>query len=319
MSFNGLKKGVRSAVSRSVPLTIAAFVADDLLARSGLADANPAPAGHLSGADVEADVAYARSVASQYVANGVDHGRVAEIGPGGSAATALLLRSAGAVQVDLLDRFAFPHDPRRLAETYRRIAAEEPALRNVLGAADRIEGVDFHVGENAAAERFFASRARQFDAVCSCAVLEHVTDPLLVLRSATKALKAGGRQVHFVDFRDHGMFTLGGHHPLTFLTVPDAVYRHMAQRRGRPNRVLVDQYRAVLAELPLEWEIKVTSLLGTGPVPPAAYESLDAGARARGEAMAGEIADRLAPRYRSLAPRDLAVEGIAITATKVGT
>lgn len=317
MSFARIKQGVRSAAARSIPLTVAAFVADDLLARIGLADANPAPAGHLSGADIATDIAYARRVAGQYAEQGVTSGRVAEIGPGGSAATALMLLAAGVEHVDLLDRFTFPHDPAKLEETYRRIVDDELSLHGKIRSGGCIDGITFHEGEDAAAERYFASRPNEFDAICSCAVLEHVTDPLLVVRSATGALKPGGIHVHFVDFRDHGMFTLGGHDPLTFLSLPEAIYRQMSRRRGRPNRVLADSYRAVLSELPLEWDIRVTSLLGTGAIVPQAYDAIKPGARARGEAMAETMRHRLAGPFRSLSARDLATEGILITARKV--
>jgi len=318
MVFQSTKAGIRKFASRSIPLTVLAFLADDLLARLGVADANPAAGEHLSGADVESDIAYARQVVESYAANGAINGRVAEIGPGGSAASALFLIAEGAQRVDLLDRFVFPHDNRKLAETYSAIIERSAKLSALFPRGNLSPRIAFHAGEEAAAEQFFGCRPLAYDVICSCAVLEHVTDPLAVVRAATASLVDGGRQIHFIDLRDHGMFSGGGRHPLTFLTLPAGIYRRMSQRRGRPNRILIDRYRCELGRLPLEWEIKVTCLAGVGPVEPQPYSAIPEKLRAVAETHVETIRPSLAPEFRDLSSADLAIDGLLLTATKIG-
>lgn len=311
-----IRRKLSPMVRGSVPLMTTALFVDNLLAKLGFLDSAPAPEGHLGGIDIEADKDYARSVAANYLRHTTAVGNFAEIGPGGSAATALYLISNGAERVDLLDRFVFPHDARRLEKVYRSIIEEEGRLTRLFPDGDFSSAIGFEQGERAAAEIYFVGRSEQYDAICSCAVLEHVLDPLGVIEAATHALKPRGRHVHYVDFRDHAMYSAGGHHELTFLTVPDILYRRMTRSSGRPNRVLVNDYRARLAQLPLDWEILATTLVGVGLVEPAPYEALPAEQRSRAEAVVEEIRPRLARRFRNLPAGDLAISGIALIATK---
>lgn len=311
-----LKRKFLRLVSRSVPLTVLGFLADDFLARWGMADANPGQSEHLSGADADRDIAYAKGVVANYAAQAALTGTVAEIGPGGSAATGLFLIARGAEHVDMLDRFVFSHDQAHLQRTYAKIIDADPHLRNLFHDYAINKRISFVSGEEAAAEKFFASRPIAYDTICSCAVLEHVSDPLEVIEAASWSLKPGGTQVHYVDFRDHGMFTAGGHHALTFLRIPQAIYYYMSNRRGRPNRVLVDRYRELLAALPLNWEICVTSLAGVGAVEHLPYDQLSEAHRHAAEIYVEHIKPTLAARFRELPSKDLAIEGIRIVATR---
>ena len=47
----------------------------------------------------------------------------------------------------------------------------------------------------------------------------------------------------------HGMFSSSGMHPLTFLTIPDSVYRLMTIDSGKPNRKLINYYRQKMIDL----------------------------------------------------------------------
>lgn len=314
--MSGLKQKVLARVRGSVALTSAAFAADNFLATLGVAGADPAPDEHLSGADIEGDIAYAKSVADHYRRFGDVKGRVAEIGPGGSAAVGLFLLAGGAKSVDLVDRFAFPHNPAHLARVYDAIIAREPKLRERFGSAERIgEAVAFHTGEEAAAELFFRAHG-DYDAIVSNAVLEHLYDPLSALEAMAAALKPGGQLLHQVDFRDHGMYSAGGHHELTFLTVPGWFYPWMSRRRGRPNRVLVHRYRETLARLGLDHRILVTHLVGVGAIEPAPYAEIDGDLRQAAEARAEEIRPKLSPDFRDLPAADLAVASIFIAARR---
>lgn len=298
-----LKQKVLRLVRGSVPLTCAAFAADGMLARVKGTTFNHAE--HLSGQDVTADLAYARLVADLYLSHGPIRGRVAEVGPGGSAAVALHLLGQGCDSVDLLDRFAFTHSEQGLARLYDQFP----------NRAD-LERVRFHVGEEAAAERFFGEN-KGYDAILSCAVLEHLYDPVGALGSMASALNPGGVLMHQVDFRDHGMFTTGDHHELTFLAVAPPLYRLMSESRGRPNRVLVDRYREALRDLGLEHEIYATHLVGVGELDrPMTYEAIPAELREKAEAEVRKIRGRLIAEFRDVADSDLAVAGMLLRAVK---
>lgn len=123
--------------------------------------------------------------------------------------------------------------------------------------------------------------------------------------------------VHQVDLRDHGMYTAGGKHELTFLTIPNAFYGLMSEPRGRPNRVPLDEYRRALDESPVDYRILVTHLVGAGELPePCEISEIDPELLDRARCMVGEIQPRLIPRFRQQAVDDLAVAGFRIHATR---
>lgn len=318
MTTRPLRRAALKAVQRSVPLATLAFTLDNLLASAKITTADPPPTEHLGGSDINADIAYARGVAAAYVSQGRIRGRVAEVGPGGSAAVALYLIAAGADEVDLVDRFRFQHDRNDQRRLYDTIIAAEPRLRDLGLSGDALEPrIRFHVGEEAAAERFFP-RHQGYDVICSCAVLEHLYDPLTAISAMAAALNPGGRLLHQVDLRDHGMFSAGGHHDLTFLTLPTWLYPLLSRRRGRPNRVLLDQYRSLLNGLPVRYELLTTHLVGVGQVDPMSYADLPASLRARAEHTVQEIRPRLAREFRQVSVADLAVASVFIAAEKIG-
>jgi len=298
-----IKRRILRATQSSTLATSALFFADGLWAR--LFGSSPETTEHLAGVNFDDDLRYARTVADYYLAGGPVRGKVAEVGPGGSAAVALNLVAQGAQSVALLDRFSFGHDGSRLDALYRRFD----------NYAD-LRKISFHSGEDAAAERFF-DQHRGFDGIFSCAVLEHVYDPQGALRAMVAALNPGGRMVHQVDLSDHGMFTEAGKHELTFLTIPDGLYRVMSESRGRPNRVTVDVYRDLLDASPVDYRLLVTHLVGCGELPePMPFEAIRAEQRERAVRTVGTILPRLAKRFRAKAVDDLAVSGFRIEATK---
>lgn len=316
MAHASLKQALLHKVRRSKLLTCAAFMADNALATFGLIEADPSPSGHLSGEDIAADIAYARCVAADYVRYGEARGKAAEVGPGGSAAVALLMISQGCEEIDLVDRFGYPHNSAKLAATYRQIAKDEPNLRAVSEAGDPATvGIRQHVGELAAAETFFRSHGA-YDGIFSCAVMEHLYDPIGALDTMVGALGPGGRMVHMIDFRDHGMFSEAGFHELEFFTIALPIYQMMSRRRGRPNRVLANKYAQVLAQRGLEHEVLVSHLVAVGPVEPARYVDLPAEQRSRAEAEVEAIRSRLSPPFRDLPVHELATSGIILTARK---
>ena len=123
------------------------------------------------------------------------HGRVAEVGPGGASALAELLLADGCLQVDQVDRFTHATSRPSSPDIYRY---------------------------RAAGETFFNTHGG-YDYILSCAVMEHLTDPLQALRSMAGALKPGGVMIHAVDCRDHGQFSKHLH-DLSFLRIPPFLY-----------------------------------------------------------------------------------------------
>lgn len=316
--MSGAKQRLAKFVHESETLTSTWYLIDNALASLGIRSPEPPPQEHLSGEVIDADIGYASSVVDSYARYGAATGRVAEIGPGGSAATALLLIDRGADSVALLDRFVYPHDQQLLDRTYETIISRSPKLTALFpDPAALAPHITFETGEPAAAERYFSAN-KGFDAIVSCAVLEHLFDPILALEKMTAALTPGGKLVHYVDFRDHGMFTAGGMHELTFLKISSWLYPHMSRRRGRPNRVLINQYRDACIRLGLDFQILATSLVGVGAIEHMPYDDVPVDQRAAAEARVEQIRAKLAPAYRRLPPRDLAIESIALIATKPG-
>jgi SAM-dependent methyltransferase len=310
------KRRALHVVRKSIALTSAAFVADNLLATFGVTRPDPAPDEHLGGINLDADVGYAAKVAGDYLARcPALGGRIAEVGPGGNAAVALNLIANGAERVDLIDRFVFSHDPAHLERLYGMIIARDKRLAGV-DAANLAPRVRFHVGEEAAAERFFATH-RGYNAILSCAVLEHLYDPIGALAAMAEALVPGGILLHQVDLRDHGMFSSAGHAELSFLRLPSWLYPHMTRRRGRPNRILLHRYRAALDAIGLNYEILVTNLAGHGSqLAPTPYAKVPTAVREAAVAEVAAIRPRLAREFKGVSDVDLSITGFFLAAKR---
>jgi hypothetical protein len=131
-------------------------------------------------------------------------------------------------------------------------------------------------------------------------------------------LAPGGRMVHQVDLRDHGMFSGGGRHPLEFLTIRPAVYRAMTSHTGAPNRERIARYRELLAGLGHDATIQVMNVGGAREdLVPATErlvvgQDLDPALAASIEGMRG----RLAPQFAGLPVEELAATGITIRSRK---
>lgn len=312
---------VKKAVRRNLALTCLAYVVDDwrkgLRLRAGRLETRSGTPHNAFSFNESLD--YIETVYRDYVTQAGGEpiqGRVAEIGPGDNFGVALMLLAAGAREVHAIDRYRPLRDPERQRAIYRGLSERHGMAHLFEGTPDEesIRGLVRHVGEPA--ETFFAQWPLEFDAILSRAVMEHLYDPLKALDDMAAALRPGGVLVHFVDLRDHGMFA--GRHPLTFLTVPDAIYRAMTRNSGRPNRVLLTDYRRWLEESGLTGNILVTRLVGIEDKvePPAPWDAIDREARARAERAVCAIRPRLARRFRHLPDRDLAIAGILLVASK---
>ena len=200
---------------------------------------------------LDQSLAYIDSVFEDYlrygeIGAGDLHGaRVMELGPGDNLGVAMRFLAAGAERVEGVDRFATWRDEDQQA-------AIQGALAERLGkpvTMTRIETTEGLPIEEAA-ESF---EPESFDLIVSRAVLEHVYDPDATFAAIDSLLKPGGKSIHKIDFEDHGLFTAGGLHPLTFLTVPDRLYRWMGENSGLPNRHLADYFRRKMDAMGYRW------------------------------------------------------------------
>ncbi|MDB5037416.1 MAG: Methyltransferase type 12 [Bacteriovoracaceae bacterium] len=139
----------------------------------------------------------------------------------------------------------------------------------------------------------------RFDFILSRAVLEHIFDLDLAFDSMNDLLKAGGLLIHKIDFRDHGLFTGCGHHPLTFLTFPEVIYRLMTKHSGGPNRKFLSYYRKKMERLGYHCEIVVTQTLGESA-----------------KSLLNEIRRRLCTQFQELSDDELSINGIFLIARK---
>lgn len=284
------------------------------------------------GDDVNAAVAHVNDTYDSYIRNSsisshlLDGARVLEVGPGDNFGVALTFLANGARQVVCLDRFLCIRDPaheRAIYESLRAGLSEERKRR--FDDAVRLDGeIRFNperlryipgVGlEEASAQ----VEPGSFDLIVSMAVLEHVYDSAAAFREMDKLLRLGGSMLHGVDFRDHGLFSSGGHHPLTFLTIEDGVYRLMSSHSGLPNRNLIDFYRDALAGMNYEFRIMKARVVGESHEinPHKAELKLGEDYSDATLSLLQEIRPKLLSKFRAMSDDDLMVSAMFFVARK---
>lgn len=255
-----------------------------------------------------------------------DGATVLEVGPGDNLGVALEFLVHGAAHVACLDKYDSARDAVRQRAIYEALRARlPPPQREVFDRALSLRGDGVPDGatlrciRGVGIEESLAVLAPcSFDVIVSRAVMEHVRDARAAFVAMDALLKPGGMMLHKIDFRDHGLFSAHGWHPLTFLTLPAFLYRHVAGVSGRPNRTLLPDCRRWLNELGYDAEFHVTHVLGgMGDLIPYARVA-DAGKYFTSEGMAllNGIRPRLADSFRSLPDVDLMTTGVFVAARK---
>lgn len=310
----------RNAARRCVPCVCGWMLVTDWLAgrRVRRGDINTDSGRRHSGLGIEGSLNYIERVYRDYLAYAQIerfHGRICEIGPGDNFGVALLALADGAEHVTTIDRFYSRRDPKHQEAIYR-------ALVERYGLGDQFDGapteqslrnVNYCAGQPA--EEFFKEKPDAFDFIISRAVLEHLYDPLSALNDMASSLKRDGMLVHRVDMRDHGMFI--DMHPLTFLTIPEPLYRRMVGNSGRPNRILLASYRNWLDNSGLEGDFKVTRLAGaTDDMPPTDWNDIESSQKKAALAFVKSVRRKLATPFKDNSDEDLAVSGIVLRAWK---
>ena len=256
--------------------------------------------------------------------------RILELGFGDNVGVALRFLASGASQVVCIDKFYSERDASRERELYaalrdRMSPAERQRVDEVVEiSADlkfnedrlkRINGLDLTQGSGMLVER-----GEVFDIVISRAVIEEIYEPQQVFAVLDQLLAPNGLMLHKIDMTDYGIFSDGGMHPLTFLTIPNPVYKLMATDSGIPNRKLIGDYKQITKDLHHESRFFITSLVGHGPlVPHKEFHELDNESFQSARSKITEIRSKLLPPYRDLPNDELMISGVFLISRKQGT
>jgi SAM-dependent methyltransferase len=247
------------------------------------------------------------------------YGRVAEIGPGDSCGVGLMFLADGCVQVDLVDRFFSARNEAQQQSINRLIVQRYPTLASHLRNGDFSEksfsSLNRYYGERAAAEKFF-ERNTGYDFIVSCAVLEHVYNPLRAITACSAALNPGGMMLHQIDCRDHGQFSTS-FHELKFLELPPSIYSPL-QWGGGPNRIRLSAYLNVLQHLPIDCKVLITSLAGI-PEPLESglpFEQIAPALLQHSRDYVAQVRQRLAVPFRTMTDEDLMATSFMLVAKK---
>lgn len=174
---------------------------------------------------------------------------VLEYGPGDVPGVALLMVGHGAEKVFCVDRFPMlrlsPKNVRVIeylmerAEQGQRRRMEQCFVRPGNPASGWAGGrIEYIVDP-----RGLSGLSAVADLAISRAVLEHVNDLAATFKDIERALKPGGKSVHLVDLKSHGLHI---DERLDFLSWPGWLWRLMYSAKGVPNRVRPDGYRRAL-------------------------------------------------------------------------
>ena len=171
---------------------------------------------------------------------------ILEVGPGDAAPHALLLLGAGAARYVALDRFLVDTTAPGALEIYEAVLARaraigltlpklDPAVSDRESIAAWFRGTDDIRILPLAAEGNLADAVSGLDIVLSFNVLEHLLDIPLAAANLAKVLKPDGVMLHRIDYGPHDVWRSYSN-PLTFLIVPNWLWRLMGSNRGYPNR-----------------------------------------------------------------------------------
>ncbi len=324
-------RGFKQVVKRSRAITLGAWLAKDAIfatrQRLGRDSGMHIGARH-RGWSLSESLAYIDWVVGDYRryagldAAAVAGKRVLEVGPGDNYGVALELIGDGAEQVVCLDRFHNWRDPDQQAAIYAaQVERADGDRRERMQAAiaDDQGGFDparIRAVEGVTIEEAVGVLDERFGVIISRAVLLQVWDLDGALEAMDALLEPGGVQAHKVDLSDNGLLTTGGHNPLEFLTISDAVWDRMRRHTGLMNREMIDSYREGMGARGYDAELPVTRVRGDDEELDPHHAPLTAEEMARAKPHIDAIRDRLLPRYRALDDADLAADGIFLVARK---
>lgn len=253
--------------------------------------------------------------------------RVLEVGHGDSVGVALRFIAAGAERVVCIDKFYSKQDAAQQHSIYT-------ALREQLGGDERLrfdEAIDLSGGVTKINEEKLkplygtgiedagqAFDPGYFDIIISRGALQSVYDIDSAFAVMDRLLAPGGRMWHKIDMSDLGMFRDAGMNPLTFLTVPESLYRLMIKDTGKANRRLINYYRDKMGELGYDAKFLVTAIFGRKELVIPHKEEIDPQSDYSEQTLPliGQVRPRLDAKFRNMSDADLAVAGLFLIATK---
>jgi Methyltransferase domain len=251
---------------------------------------------------------------------------ILELGPGDNLGVALRFLAAGANSVVCLDRFYSKRDPHHEKEIYTALRQtlkqeERQCFDKAISLADEIQlnpqRLRSIYGDTVEG---FAEKLREenrlFDLILSCAVLEEIYDPNPAFAAMDSLLIRGGWLIHKIDLSDYGMFRNQGMHPLTFLTIPESIYKRMASDSGLPNRKRLGYYIKKMKELGYQSRFFVTSVIPTGRLEPAAEYVPGSLKGDSSRVLVKEIRNRLTKDFESMDEDELLIDGVLLVARK---
>lgn len=254
--------------------------------------------------------------------------RVLEVGFGDNIGVALRFIAAGASHVSCLDKFYAKRDTEQERQIYAalRETLDEKARQRFDEAIDPKDGARSNPDKITCIYGVDLEDAQElangplFELVISRAAIQDIYEPERAFAAMDRLLKPGGYMLHKIDLSDQGMFRDHGMNPLTFLTIAEPIYRLMADGSGRPNRLLISDYRTSFRELGYETKLLITHVIGRkgkGNLRPH-RETLDPKADYSTSALAlvNEIRPRLIPKYKKLSDEELMISGVFVVARK---
>ncbi len=257
---------------------------------------------------------------------------VLELGPGDNIGALLLFIADGASRAWACDKFYSEHDKEHEKKIYLRLreGLNDGQKRRFDGAVDLSGELKFNEEKVSYAYGVGAQDADtlvppgSIDILVSRGVLQEVYEIDRAMAGIDRLVAPGGIMLHKIDLRDYGMFSSVGFHPREFLTVSDTFYHWMAYDTDKPNRRMLDYYRAKMKELGYTHEAYCTGIIDLDGYRPIQKEiiphklTLTPGVDyddAHKEAIA-QIRPRLAPCFRSLTDEDLLAAGLFLVAHK---
>lgn len=187
---------------------------------------------------------------------------VVEIGPGDAIPLAPLFIAAGARRYVAIDRFLGDVTSAAALDLYRRVVQlAPPTLADQLRALGLASDNDWrhfltrsqHVDlVRSGIELDAPAQGRDADYVVSFNVCEHLDDMAAAFKNMKALLAPHGCMIHRVDYGPHDLWQRYDN-PLTFLTVPESLWRLSSSNRGCPNRVRHAQLLDIAADLELHW------------------------------------------------------------------
>jgi hypothetical protein len=257
--------------------------------------------------------------------------RIFELGFGDNVGVALKFIAAGAERVVCLDKYYSKRDlgqQRQIYQALRDTLSDEEKQRFDT-AIDLSTGIELNSDKVLCVYGTDVENANQlfemppFHLSISRGAIQDIYTPDAAFAAMDRMLAPGGYMLHKIDLSDQGMFRDNGMNPLTYLTIPESVYRLMAVDSGKPNRKLMSYYRRIMNELGYpDAKLLITGLIGVGARgkgdlhPHKEKVELNVDYPASILETVREIRPRLIPEFRALPDDELIVDGIFIVAQK---